>query len=55
MCQRPYRDLPPPRLASGTLLSRYWDEYKEGEDYLGTMNDTVFCPLPRGTTGASVP
>jgi len=40
-----------PRLSDAHRLHRYWNEFKPGSDYLGTIGDTVFCPVPGGTTG----
>ena len=40
-----------PRLEGGDLLPVYWNEYPPDMDYLATINNTIFCPLPRGTTG----
>lgn len=40
-----------PRLKGGDRLGRYWNEFKPGSDYLDTIGDTIFCPVPGGTTG----
>ncbi|WVR09270.1 hypothetical protein IAU60_006335 [Kwoniella sp. DSM 27419] len=48
VCDRPYKHTAS-NLVEGNLLQRYWNELKG--DYLETIGDTVFCPLPRGTTG----
>ncbi|ORY27093.1 hypothetical protein BCR39DRAFT_578143 [Naematelia encephala] len=50
MCERPYKHIEP-KLVGANSLSVYWDRMKPGADYLETIGDTVFCPLPRGTTG----
>jgi hypothetical protein len=39
------------RLTGGDRLQRYWNEFKPGGDYLETIGDTIFCPVPAGTTG----
>nr|XP_031859815.1 uncharacterized protein CI109_004663 [Kwoniella shandongensis]KAA5526887.1 hypothetical protein CI109_004663 [Kwoniella shandongensis] len=50
-CDRPFKDVSEPRLVGGNTMRRYWNEMKPGADYLETIGDTVFCPVPRGTTG----
>lgn len=40
-----------PRLKGAESLGRYWQEFKPGADYLQTISDTIFCPVPAGTTG----
>lgn len=51
-CERPYRGIKG-KLSGADGLDRYWNAMKPGADYLETIGDTVFCPLPRGTTGKS--
>lgn len=43
--------LPNSRLTGADHLGRYWNEFKPGADYLDTIGDTIFCPVPGGTTG----
>ena len=45
------RVVQPGRLEGGDKLERWWQRYKQGHDYVSTINETIFCPLPRGTTG----
>jgi len=40
-----------PRLKGAERLGRYWNEFKPGSNYLETIGDTIFCPVPGGTTG----
>jgi hypothetical protein len=47
-CDRP---MSPGRLTGGEKLERWWQQLRPNSDYLTTINETVFCPLPRGTTG----
>lgn len=49
-CPRSYAAAPT-NLVGGHALTTFWDQLKPGADYLDTMADTIFCPLPRGTTG----
>lgn len=49
MCNRV--DPKPSRLTGAHRLHRYWNEFKPGGDYLETIADTIFCPVPAGTTG----
>lgn len=48
LCTRP---MTPGNLIDGEKLDNYWHKLQPGGDYLSTINDTIFCPLPRGTTG----
>ncbi|KAK8844534.1 hypothetical protein IAR55_006381 [Kwoniella newhampshirensis] len=50
-CERPFTHIAEPQLVGGTTMRRYWNEMKPGADYMETIGDTVFCPVPRGTTG----
>jgi hypothetical protein len=50
-CPRPYAKLEHTRLEGGSAKESYWNTYPSGKDYLATLNDTVFCPLPAGITG----
>jgi hypothetical protein len=47
-CERP---MAPGRLEGGDKLEVWWQQLKPKHDYMQTINETVFCPLPRGTTG----
>jgi len=49
-CERPYKDIHG-KLFGANLKDRYWGQLKPGADYMETIGDTIFCPLPRGTTG----
>jgi hypothetical protein len=49
-CNRHYRDIKG-KLIGGELLARHWNEMKPGSNYVQTIGDTVFCPVPKGTTG----
>jgi hypothetical protein len=49
-CERPYTEIQG-KLTGGNLKQRYWGTLKPGADYLETIGDSVFCPIPRGTTG----
>ncbi|GFZ52393.1 hypothetical protein JCM24511_10166 [Saitozyma sp. JCM 24511] len=49
-CPRPYQKFDRGNLDSGASMPSYWNSYPEGKDYLQTLNDTVFCPLPPGIT-----
>jgi hypothetical protein len=49
VCERPIPSKP--RLTDAHRLHRYWNAYKPGGDYLETIGDTIFCPVPGGTTG----
>jgi hypothetical protein len=39
------------RLTGAERLQRYWGVLKPGTDYLETIGNTIFCPVPAGTTG----
>ena len=47
-CERP---MLPGRLEGGDQLERWWQKLRPNNNYIQTINETVFCPLPRGTTG----
>lgn len=54
-CDRPYKGIRG-NLEGGNDLDVFWGRmklYPDGveADYMDTIGDTVFCPLPRGTTG----
>ncbi|TXT08894.1 hypothetical protein VHUM_03022 [Vanrija humicola] len=54
-CDRPYKKIRG-NLEGGNDLDVFWGRmklYPDGSeaDYMDTIGDTVFCPLPRGTTG----
>jgi hypothetical protein len=49
-CQRPYKDIDS-KLFGGNLMQRYLGSLKPGANYTETIGDSIFCPLPRGTTG----
>ena len=55
MCERNYEGLRDTKLSGGTAMKTYWGGYAPGGDYLSTLNETVFCPLPRGITGTPCP
>ncbi|KAL1407751.1 hypothetical protein Q8F55_007185 [Vanrija albida] len=45
------RKFGPGALEGADALETWWGELRPGSDYLQTINETVFCPVPRGTTG----
>lgn len=47
-CDRP---LSPGKLTGGDKLEVYWQTYKPWHNYIQMVNETIFCVLPRGTTG----
>lgn len=49
-CDRPFRQIHG-NLYGGNNKQRYLGELKPGADYMETIGDAIFCPIPRGTTG----
>jgi hypothetical protein len=51
MCSRSPRKEIEVRLTGADKLDSYWQRFKPDYTYVQTINETIFCPLPRGTTG----
>jgi hypothetical protein len=52
ICDRPVK---PRNLIGGERLEILWQSKGNYKDYLDLLNETVFCPLIKGTTGGDVP